>query len=237
MKSDFFYLQHCRLRQTTSSHKIGTDAVILGAFTEHNNPLRILDVGTGTGIIALMMAQKYPAASIDALDISEHAYSEASENFSNSPWSSQLTCHLKDAHNFCLQTSNSYDIIISNPPFFHNSLLSNNSEKNNARHTHSLSPETLIDAAAVCISQKGIFTVIIPYSDMHRYCIYAQSYHFFLIHSFVISPFAESEPNRIVLIFSPTFKAFSKENLFIYNNDTTYSEKYKVLTKSFLTHF
>ncbi|MFO7868407.1 MAG: methyltransferase [Bacteroidales bacterium] len=237
MKSDFFYLQQCRLLHAKSPHKIGTDAVMLGAFTQHDTPLRILDIGTGTGIIAVMMAQKYPTASIDALDICKDAYNEASENFENTPWNSRLNCYLQDAYSFCCQTSTSYDIIVSNPPFFHNSLLSKKTEKNNARHSLSLSPETIIDAAASCISQKGIFSVIIPYSDIHRYCVYAQSHQLFLIHSLVISPFANSEPNRGILIFSPTYKAFSKDFLWIYNDDNTYSEKHTALTKPFLTHF
>jgi tRNA1Val (adenine37-N6)-methyltransferase len=237
MKSDFFYLQQCRIRQSNSPHKIGTDAVILGAFTQHDTPLRILDIGTGTGIVAIMMAQKYPTASIDALDICEEACEEAGTNFEHSPWNSRLTCYQQSAQDFCCQTSHLYDIIVSNPPFFHNSLLSKKTEKNNARHSLSLTPETLIDAAASCISPKGIFSLIIPYSDIHRYCVYAQSHQLFLIHSLVISPFTNSEPNRVILIFSPTYKAFSKDFLWIYNDDNTYSEKYKALTKPFLTYF
>ncbi|MDA3882750.1 MAG: methyltransferase [Bacteroidales bacterium] len=237
MKSPIFNLQQCRLLQEKSPHKIGTDAILLGALTNHSQHRRILDIGTGTGILAIMMAQKYPHALIDALDISEDAYNEASENFKNSPWSSRLNCYLNDVNSCESHTSESYDIIISNPPFFHNSLLSENAEKNKARHTLSLSPEVLVDAVSSLISPKGIFSLIIPYSDTHRYCVYAQSHHLFLLQSFEISPFRNSQPNRIILTFSPTYAPFSKDSLWMYETDNTFSEKYISLTNPFLSHF
>ncbi|MDE5969001.1 MAG: methyltransferase, partial [Muribaculaceae bacterium] len=145
--------------------KVGTDGVLLGAWASiAGNPTSILDVGTGCGIIALMMAQRCPSANIQAIDIETNAIAEATENFNNSPWPDRLTCSLFDATDFAHATIQKFDLIISNPPFFAERTFAPDTSRAAARNQQSLSPEALFSAAAKLLSPEGSICVIYPAS-------------------------------------------------------------------------
>jgi tRNA1Val (adenine37-N6)-methyltransferase len=150
--------------------KVGTDGVLLGAWTPiENNPVSILDIGTGTGIIALMLAQRSHAEQIDALEIDEDAYEQAVNNFENSPWSDRLFCFHAGLDEFAEEPEDDYDLIVSNPPFYSENFKTENSQRDLARFQDALPFEDLIEAADLLLSENGIFSVIIPYKEEERF--------------------------------------------------------------------
>jgi len=146
--------------------KIGTDGVLLGAWCPiDNNPFSVLDIGAGTGILSLMLAQRSNAEQIDALEIDEEAYEQCVENFENSPWSDRLFCFHAGLDEFVDEPEEEYDIIISNPPFYSEDYKTDNSQRDLARFQDALPFEDLIEAADLLLSENGIFAVIIPFKE------------------------------------------------------------------------
>ena len=150
--------------------KVGTDGVLLGAWTPiENNPFSILDIGTGTGIIAMMLAQRSNAEQIDALEIDEEAYEQAVDNFENSPWSDRLFCYHAGLDEFIDEPEDEYDLIVSNPPFYSEDYKTDHSQRDLARFQDALPFEDIIEAADLLLSENGIFSVIIPYKEEERF--------------------------------------------------------------------
>ncbi len=161
-----FKFKQFSIEQDRCAMKIGTDGVLLGAWTPiDNNPFTILDIGTGTGIIALMLAQRSNAQQIDAFEIDEEAYEQAVDNFENSPWSDRLFCYHAGLDEFIEEPEEEYDLIVSNPPFYTEDYKSDNEQRDLARFTDSMPFEDLIEAADLLLSENGIFSVIIPYKE------------------------------------------------------------------------
>lgn len=140
--------------------KVNTDGILLGAWADVTGAKRMLDIGTGTGAIALMLAQKNTNATIDAIDISEDAHLLAKQNFRNSVWYNRLNSFHTSLQN--LSASENYDVIVSNPPYFINDLKTSNPQKNMAKHTGSLSYEELISGINRLLSTNGRAFVVIP---------------------------------------------------------------------------
>ena len=136
MPNPFFRFKQFTVYHDRCAMKVGTDGVLLGAWTNLSQSRRILDIGTGTGLIALMMAQRVPEVPITAIDIDAEAVNQANENFSASPWNNRLEAVLQDV---CTYTEkNSFDTIVSNPPYFINSLKCPDNQRTTARHTDTL---------------------------------------------------------------------------------------------------
>lgn len=160
-----FSIQHDRCAM-----KIGTDAVLLGAWCPiDNKPFSVLDIGTGTGILSLMLAQRSNAEQIDAIEIDEDAYEQCVENFEASPWSDRLFCFHAGLDEFVDEPEDEYDIIISNPPFYSENYKTDNDSRDLARFQDALPFEELIDAAQLLLSENGIFAVIIPFKEEERF--------------------------------------------------------------------
>jgi tRNA1Val (adenine37-N6)-methyltransferase len=165
-----FSFKQFNVSQDKSAMKIGTDAVLLGAWCPiENRPKTILDIGAGTGILALMLAQRTNAMQIDAIEIDEDAFEECVLNFENSSWSDRLYCFHAGLDEFVDDPEDEYDIIISNPPFYTENFKSGNSSRDLARFEDSLPFEDLIDAANLLLSDDGIFAVVIPYKEEERF--------------------------------------------------------------------
>jgi tRNA1Val (adenine37-N6)-methyltransferase len=165
-----FQFKQFVVKQEKSAMKIGTDAVLLGAWCPiDNNPSSILDIGAGTGILSLMLAQRTQADQIDAIEIESAAYEECVENFENSPWGDRLFCFHAGLDEFVDEPEDTYDIIISNPPFFTENYFSNNEKRDLARFEDALSFEELVEAADLLLTEKGIFAVIIPFKEEERF--------------------------------------------------------------------
>jgi len=165
-----FQFKQFSVNHDKSAMKVGTDAVLLGAWCPiDNNPNAILDIGTGTGIIALMLAQRTSAEQIDAFDIDENAYEQAAENFENSPWSDRLFCFHAELDEFIEEPEDEYDLIVCNPPFFSEDFKSNDESRDLARFQDAMPFEDLIEAADLLLSENGIFAVIIPFKEEERF--------------------------------------------------------------------
>jgi tRNA1Val (adenine37-N6)-methyltransferase len=165
-----FSFKQFSIQQDRCAMKVGTDGVLLGAWCPiDNNPFSILDIGTGTGIIALMLAQRSHAEQIDALEIDEDAYEQAVENFENSPWSDRLFCFHAGLDEFVDEPEDEYDLIVSNPPFYSEDYKTDNSQRVLARFQDAMPFEELVQAAGLLLSENGIFSVIIPYKEEERF--------------------------------------------------------------------
>lgn len=157
-KSTFRFKQF-ECSHSESSMKIGVDAVLIGAWADVDNAVRILDVGTGCGVIALMCAQRNPSAKIDAIDIDADSIAEASRNFETSPWGDRLSAKLMD---FNAIEGEKYDLIISNPPYFNSGIECPDSRRLIARHEASLSPIVILTKGASLITASGKMAMVIP---------------------------------------------------------------------------
>lgn len=165
-----FNFKQFTVQQDKCAMKIGTDGVLLGAWCPiDNNPFSVLDIGAGTGILSLMLAQRSNAEQIDSLEIDEEAYEQCVGNFENSPWSDRLFCFHAGLDEFVDEPENEYDIIISNPPFYSEDYKTDSSQRDLARFQDALPFEDLIEAADLLLSEKGIFAVIIPYKEEEQF--------------------------------------------------------------------
>jgi len=165
-----FNFKQFTVQQDRCAMKIGTDGVLLGAWCPiDNNPFSVLDIGAGTGILSLMLAQRSNAEQIDSLEIDEEAYEQCVENFENSPWSDRLFCFHAGLDEFVEEPEDEYDIIISNPPFYLENYKTDDSQRDLARFQDALPFEDLIEAANLLLSENGIFAVIIPYKEEERF--------------------------------------------------------------------
>lgn len=165
-----FQFKQFSVNQDQTAMKIGTDGVLLGAWTPiENNPKSVLDIGTGTGIIALMLAQRSDAEQIDALEIDESAYEQSVENFENSPWGDRLFCFHAGLDEFVDDPEDEYDLIVSNPPFYSEEYRSENEQRDLARFQGAMPFEELVEAADLLLSEIGIFSVIIPFNEEDRF--------------------------------------------------------------------
>ncbi len=165
-----FQFKQFSIQQDRCAMKIGTDAVLLGAWCPiDNKPFSVLDIGAGTGILSLMLAQRTSAEQIDALEIDEDAYEECVENFEASPWSDRLFCFHTGLDEFVDEPEDEYDIIISNPPFYSENYKTDNESRDLARFQDALPFEELVEAADLLLSENGIFAVIIPFKEEERF--------------------------------------------------------------------
>lgn len=165
-----FNFKQFTVQQDRCAMKIGTDAVLLGAWCPiENNPFSILDIGAGSGILSLMLAQRSNAKQIDALEIDEDAYEQCVENFEKSPWSDRLFCFHAGLDEFIAEPEDEYDIIISNPPFYSENYKTADSHRDLARFQDALPFENLVEAVDLLLSEKGIFAVIIPYKEEDQF--------------------------------------------------------------------
>ena len=177
-----FQFKKFSINQDNCAMKVGTDAVLLGAWCPiDNNPKIILDIGTGTGILALMMAQRTSANQIDALDIDENAFEQATENFENSDYFDRLYCFHAGLDEFVDNPEDEYDIIISNPPFYSEDFKSDNSSRNQARFQDAMPFQELIEAADLLLSENGIFAVIIPFKEEQKFIAIANHFELYPI--------------------------------------------------------
>mgnify|MGYP001214805322 CR=1 FL=1 len=165
-----FHFKEFSVLQDKAAMKIGTDAVLLGAWCPvNNNPFSVLDIGAGTGILSLMLAQRTNAQQIDSLEIDDEAYQQCVENFENSKWNDRLFCYHAGLDEFIEEPEDTYDIIISNPPFYSENYKTQNSQRDLARFKDALPFEDLVKAADLLLSENGIFAVIIPYKEEEKF--------------------------------------------------------------------
>ncbi|PZX95030.1 tRNA (adenine-N(6)-)-methyltransferase [Flavobacterium aquariorum] len=230
-----FQFKQFSLEQDRCAMKIGTDGVLLGAWTPiENNPFSVLDIGTGTGIIALMLAQRSHAEQIDALEIDENTYEQAVDNFENSPWGDRLFCFHAGLDEFVEEPEDEYDLIVSNPPFYTEDYKTENQQRDLARFSDALPFEDLIEAAALLLSENGIFSVIIPFKEEENFIAIAKEYELHPIKITRVKGNPNSDIKRSLLAFSSNESdTILKDELIIETGRHIYTPEYIELTKDF----
>lgn len=165
-----FTFKNFEVLQDKCAMKVGTDSVLLGAWCPlDNKPHTVLDIGAGTGILSLMLAQRSDAYQIDAIEIDENAYEQCVSNFENSPWADRLFCFHAGLDEFVDEPEDEYDIIISNPPFYSEDYKTADAQRDLARFQEAMPFEDLVEAADLLLSENGIFAVIIPFKEEERF--------------------------------------------------------------------
>lgn len=215
--------------------KVNTDGVLLGAWTEVKDAKSILDIGTGTGVIALMMAQKNDKAIIDAVDIDEDAFCQAKENFEQSPWSERV----KAVHS-SLQEFNSdkkYDVIISNPPYFVDDLKTANHQKNLAKHSVALSYKELISGISRLLASTGKVFIVIPVFNFHLIQEQSEKESLFITRFSEVVPVKGKSSYLALLQLEREKHESMKEIIEIQDVDGKFTKRYKELTKDFYLKF
>jgi tRNA1Val (adenine37-N6)-methyltransferase len=233
-----FKFKQFNVDQTGCAMKINTDGVLLGALAEAGYPQNILDIGTGTGVIALMLAQRFTGAKIDAVEIDEDAAKTAHKNFNNSPFAYRMLAYAVGFETFFEQHANrKFDLIVSNPPFFLNSLESPGIKKNLARHTDEGFYKRLIKGVAKHLTETGTCQLIlpIPTSNLVKYLL--PQYQLYLQKQVCVYSFLGDEPHREILIIGNTQTSTIEENFIIYGQPKVYSAAYQNALKEFFTIF
>ena len=230
-----FQFKKFSVNQDQTAMKIGTDGVLLGAWTPiENNPKAILDIGTGTGIIALILAQRSEAEQIDALEIDESAYEQAVDNFENSPWGDRLFCFHAGLDEFVEEPEDEYDLIVSNPPFYSEDFRSENEQRDLARFHEAMPFEDLIEAADLLLSENGIFSVIIPYKEEDRFIDLCAEAELFPVKVTRVKGSHKTPTVRSLLAFKRyELAVLVADELVIEINRHEYTDDYIELTKDF----
>ncbi|EGV42123.1 methyltransferase domain-containing protein [Bizionia argentinensis JUB59] len=231
------------IHQEQCAMKIGTDAVLLGAWTSLSfNPFSILDIGTGTGILSLMLAQRSNAEIIDALEIDDAAYEQCVDNFELSAWADRLFCYHASLEEFTDEIEEQYDLIISNPPFYIPSLPSASrikdgkkleSSRETARFQDAMPFEHLIKSVSKLLSEIGEFSVIIPFQEEETFINLAASYALFPSRLTHVQGNPKSEIKRSLITFTRNHTEVKKSHLIIETERHKYTDDYVTLTKDF----
>ncbi|WP_239021919.1 tRNA1(Val) (adenine(37)-N6)-methyltransferase [Pontimicrobium aquaticum] len=214
--------------------KIGTDAVLLGAWTSINrNPFSVLDIGAGTGVVALMLAQRCYAELIDAVEIEDNAYEQCTENFEDSPWNDRLFCYHASLEAFVEEIDETYDLIVSNPPFYSDDFKSKNNQRDLARFEDALPFDHLLDSVSKLLSSNGLFSVIIPFKEEQSFMDIATSFNLFPKRILRVKGNPNSDTKRSLIEFSFTKGQVETNDLIIENGRHQYTQDYVNLTKDF----
>jgi tRNA1Val (adenine37-N6)-methyltransferase len=217
--------------------KISTDAVLLGTLVQSDAPKQILDIGTGTGVIALMLAQRFPQASLTAIELDPETANQAAENCLESPFSKRLTVLQGRFQDFSEEER--FDLLVSNPPFFPDHLPASDPKRQQALHTDSLSFEELLHKASQLIAPSGSFWVILPPRQMKDFLQCATAHGLFPHTRVGIRDSAHKPVHREVVsfTFSEPLTTALPEELLLKNEDGSYSEGYRNLISGFLLGF
>ncbi|MBN2613077.1 MAG: methyltransferase [Bacteroidales bacterium] len=237
MPNPFFHFKQFTVYHDKCAMKIGTDGVLLGAWVKVKNKENILDVGTGTGIIAIMAAQRSNAL-IDAVEIDENACMQASENIASCPWHERIHLEHMSFQDFAKQCKKKYDLIVSNPPFFKNQYRPSEKSRSIARHDDALPLEQLVSDASGLLNPDGSMALIIP-SELLSCCEkYLSDKALFITRKLNVMPAPEKPVKRILLEAERSARKVSEDYLAIEKGPRhDYTEMYKELTRDFYLAF
>lgn len=231
--SNDFSLKQFNIKQERAAMKVGTDGLLLGAWAAGG--MRILDVGTGTGLIALMMAQRFPGASVVAIDIDEDAASQAEENVMLSPFAERVVVKCTSLQRF--EDEKQYDSIVCNPPYFTHSLTSPDAKRTVARHSVALPFDDLFKNVCRLLTKDGVFSIIIPTDALSKVHVSAVLCGLFLVRRCSISTTPKKNESRLMLTFSLSPAQLEEEREMIFIAPSTYSEWYVKITRDFLIKY
>lgn len=229
-----FQFKQFTINQDRCAMKIGTDGVLLGAWTSvEHNPFNVLDIGAGTGVLSLMIAQRSLAENIEALEIDAEAYEQCSENFENSPWADRLFCYHASLLEFVEEVDDEFDLIICNPPFYSEDYKTDSEARDLARFNDAMPFEHLIYAVANLLSKNGVFAVVIPYKEEEKFIDLASKIGLSVKRSLHVKGNPNSEFKRSLIEFSFEETEIETSDLVIETARHQYTEDYINLTKDF----
>lgn len=229
-----FNFKQFSVQQDRCAMKIGTDGVLLGAWVSlEKKPQSILDIGAGTGILSLQLAQRCFAETLEAIEIDEDAFEQCVLNFENSPWGDRLFCFHASAQEFAAEMEEEYDLIISNPPFYCDKYKSEDNQRNTARFTDTLPFKDLVIFAYQFLSEKGIFALILPRKEEENFIALASEVGLFPKRICRVKGNLTSEVKRSLLEFTFEKIKIIKEELTLETSRHVYTEAYKKLVKDF----
>ncbi|MDB5232204.1 MAG: methyltransferase [Chitinophagaceae bacterium] len=209
MANNYFQFKQFTVQQEHCAMKVCTDACLFGAWVAEevfNSTLKVknaLDIGTGTGVLSLMLAQKIKSTKIKAIEIDDSAAAQAKENFESSPWKSRLCVIGHSVQQFKSLTENKFDLIISNPPFFENDLKSEDQKRNLALHSEKLDLMELADTVQFLLHNQGFFAVLLPAQRVSEFEVLAKKGKLFLYKKVFVKQTPAHSPFRAMMIFLP----------------------------------
>lgn len=229
-----FKFKQFSINQDRCAMKIGTDGVLLGAWTSvEHNPFSVLDIGSGTGILSLMMAQRSYAEQIEAIEIDDDAYEQCSENFENSPWNDHLFCYHASLLEFVEEVEDAFDLIICNPPFYSEDYKTENKSRDMARFNDAMPFKHIIYAVAHLLAEDGLFSIVIPRKEEDDFVALADTIGLFPSRILHVRGNPDSEVKRSLIEFSYTKKGVEVSELIIETDRHNYTKDYINLTKDF----
>lgn len=233
MKKPFKFKQFS-IKQDQCAMKIGTDGVLLGAWTSvKNNPFSVLDLGAGTGILSLMLAQRSNAQQIEAIEIDDKAYEQCADNFENSPWNDRLFCYHASLLEFVEEVEDSFDLIICNPPFYAEDYKTQDQARDLARFNDAMPFKHIVYAVAHLLSEDGLFSIIIPKKEEATFIDLADTVGLFANRILHVKGNPNSEIKRSLIEFSYSETAIEISELIIETSRHNYTQDYIGLTKDF----
>ncbi|MDL2245441.1 methyltransferase [Parabacteroides sp. OttesenSCG-928-J18] len=233
MPNSFFHFKQFTIRHDKCAMKVGTDGVLLGAWAYADKAKRVLDIGTGSGLIALMIAQRSQAL-IDAIDIDEGAYVQSLENVADSPFSERIRVFHQSLEQFASEKRDSYDLIVSNPPYFISSLKPPTENRSIARHTDTLALDDLIRLSRSMLSDDGRLALILPYDQEKQLYDLTESEGLFVIRQTNVIPVVGSRPKRLLVeIIQKPSPTLTIETLTIEVERHKYTPEYQTLTSAY----
>ena len=227
--SDPFYFKQFVIHQDCCTMKVGTDGILLGAWADVSGVEKALDIGAGTGLIAIMLGQRTESAEIHAVEIEQASFVQAGQNMRASPWADRLVVKHVSIQDYSRQTDERYDLIVSNPPFFSGGTFSQNQDRNSVRHTIKLPHGDLLTSARTLMTDHGRFCVILPLLEGLRFEEMARSYKLFCTRKIEVKPKKDKPTERLLLQFERAEKEEKTETLVIQK------ERRNEWTKEFIT--
>ncbi|EKB50031.1 tRNA1(Val) (adenine(37)-N6)-methyltransferase [Cecembia lonarensis] len=237
MSKSFFQFKQFGIHQDHCAMKVGTDGVLLGALSRADNATQMLEIGVGTGVVSLMMAQRYPNLDITGVEIDQETWSQASQNAENSPWADRICFINEDFKLFSKTSIRKFDLVVSNPPYFKGSLLSIDPKRNLALHQSSLNFEALLDGTIEILADDGEVFVILPPVEMAQFKHLAMQKGLFQKKEFLIRDKASKPLLRKMGNFSRQEGGFESQDLIIKDENGKFSDTYAALLKDFLLIF
>ncbi|WP_304516495.1 tRNA1(Val) (adenine(37)-N6)-methyltransferase [Cecembia rubra] len=237
MSKSYFQFKQFGIKQDHCAMKVGTDGVLLGALAGNEKAKNMLEIGVGTGVVSLMIAQRFGSMKITGVELDQDAYNQALENARNSPWWNRISFYHQDFQSFSKEVSEKFDLIVSNPPYFPNHLKSADTKRNLALHNDSLSFDDLLDGVESLLLEKGKFWVILPSKEMRLLERKALSKNLHAEWQLLVKD-RESKPAiREIQVFSFEMVEKSTESLVMKNENGEYTLAYSGLLKEFLLIF
>lgn len=238
MPNTYFQFKQFRINQDQCAMKVCTDSCVFGAYLEVRQAKRVLDIGTGTGLLALMVAQR-SEAEVEAVEINPEAQVQALQNFVESPWADRLKLHPMPLQEFADTCTQQYDVILSNPPFFLASLKSDNAAKNTAKHTGDLLFEDILTFAQKHLTQDGKLYLLLPPAEANHFAELAQTHALYLTETMEIFTRIGGKCIRHVQTYTCNPKANTlTKTLYIRKEDgTTYTPDFSELLRDYYLIF